>query len=125
MDDMERVTIEIPDIPPSNNRYIGRGSKKEQIVDYQDKKAEWAWLVKAAVRKRPKAPFERATVHITYHFKDARRRDPDNYSGKFLLDGLVNEGIIKDDSFECINLRLKGIQKCKSKSTIIEVIRES
>ena len=121
MTENNKITLQIPDVPPSNNKYQGRGGKKEQILDYQNEKTEWAWLVKAAIRKRPTKPFERAIVNITYHFKDSRRRDPDNYSGKFLLDGLVNEGIIKDDSFACIDLRLKGIPSCKQKGTIIEV----
>lgn len=42
------------------------------------------------------------------HTTARRRRDPDNYSGKFLLDGLTKAGIIVDDSFNHITLRLEA-----------------
>lgn len=54
-------------------------------------------------------------------FPTRGRRDPDNYSGKFILDGLVQAGIIKDDSFECINLRLKASYDKDNPRTEIEV----
>lgn len=73
---------------------------------YQRKKEHWHWLIKSAIKKKPKQPIEKAIVHITYYFKDKRRRDPDNYSGKMLLDPLVREGILVDDSFSNITLVL-------------------
>ena len=51
---------------------------------------------------------ERAVVQIRYFFPDRRRRDPDNYSGKMILDGLVRCGVLKDDSFSCIRLELSA-----------------
>ena len=65
---------------------------------------------------------ERATVILRYHFRDSRRRDPDNYSGKMILDGLVHAGILKDDSFRCIDLVLQqGEANPKNPVTEIEV----
>ena len=49
-------------------------------------------------------PYEKATVIIKYNFADNRRRDPDNYSGKMILDGLKNNGFIVDDSFKEIDI---------------------
>lgn len=94
----------IPNIPPSNNKYIGR----ENRFEYQDVKKSWAELVKLFCRPKPQKPIDKSIVRLTYYFPDRRRRDPDNYSGKMILDGLVRSGIIKDDSFNCIRLFLDG-----------------
>lgn len=44
--------------------------------------------------------------HIQFHFyfPNNRRRDLDNYSAtvKFIIDGLVNSGVIKDDDFKFV-----------------------
>jgi Holliday junction resolvase RusA-like endonuclease len=90
--------------------------------EYARKKEEWHWLVKTAIKKRPEAPYLYADVLITYYFKDSRRRDPDNYSGKFIMDALVKEGIIADDSFDVVSLKVeKGGVDRKHPRTVIEV----
>lgn len=66
-------------------------------------------MIALLCRPKPQKPIEYATVHLIYHFADNRRRDPDNYSGKMILDGLVQAGIIADDSFFCINLQLSAV----------------
>lgn len=96
----------IPEIPPSNNRYAGRMN----CWEYRSEKQRWKLLVRQAVgRKIPPEPLSRATVTLIYHFKDNRRRDPDNYSGKMILDGLTAAGIIADDCFSCIDLQLRAV----------------
>lgn len=95
----------IPEIPPSNNKFIGRENRWE----YQEVKKQWANLVAVYCRPKPPKPLYRAKVTLLYHFKDKRWRDPDNYSGKFILDGLTQAGIIADDSFAVIDLRLKAV----------------
>ena len=102
----------IPEIPPSNNKYIGR----ENRWKYQSEKKRWAGLI--ALLCRPK-PLSRATVTLIYHFKDKRRRDPDNYSGKMILDGLTAAGIIADDSFFCIDLQLRAVYDKRGYTEII------
>lgn len=101
---MQSVKYIIEAIPPSNNKYIGRNMRWE----YQNVKKQWAKLIFYACRPKPPKPFEKAVVTLTYYFKDKRRRDPDNFSGKMLLDGLVNAGILADDSFSNIDLVLQG-----------------
>lgn len=91
-------------IPPSNNKFIG----KNQRWQYQNEKKQWARIIQLFCVPRPREPLKKSRVTIIYYFKDKRRRDPDNYSGKFILDGLVRSSIIKDDSFDCIDLRLIG-----------------
>lgn len=80
-------------------------------------------MIKGAINKaqRPKKPLERAIVNITYYFKDRRRRDPDNYSGKMLLDPLVKEGILIDDSFDVVTLVLDGKVDKQNPRTEIEI----
>lgn len=110
----------IPDIPPSNNKFIGRNNRWE----YQDVKKHWARLIAMCCNPKPLKPIERAVVRLEYHFGDKRRRDPDNYSGKMILDGLTSAGIIKDDSFQCIELQLNAVcDKGGYTEIIIEEVR--
>ena len=108
----------INEIPPSNNKFIGRTNKWE----YQEKKKYWAKLISLKCRPKPEKPLEKAVVTLTYFFGNKIRRDPDNYSGKFILDGLVKAGIIADDSFGNIDLRLCGMVDKTNPRTEIEVI---
>ena len=98
------MKLVIPEIPPSNNKYIGR----DQRWAYQAEKQRWHWLIVAALPGRPAVPMERAKVQITYYFPTRGRRDPDNYAGKMLLDPLVRLGVLADDSFGHIELVLVG-----------------
>lgn len=113
------MKIVIPEIPPSLNRYAGR----KNVHEYRREKDRWrdrvAWLAKVI---RPEKPFEQATVRITYFFPDSRRRDPDNYAGKMILDGLTAAGVIADDSFICIRLVLDGEVDRENPRTEVEVI---
>ena len=77
-------------------------------------------MIKAAITSKPKIPIEKARVTITYYFGNRTRRDPDNFSGKMILDPLVREGILKDDSFNNIELVLRAFVD-KNKRTEIEV----
>ena len=95
----------IPFIPPSNNQFIGRN----QIRQFQKQKKEWAEIIRLyTLKNKPYKPLKQCKLTLFYYFKDKTRRDPDNYSGKFILDGLVRAGIIFDDSFFNINLILKA-----------------
>lgn len=114
------VKITINEIPPSNNKYMGNS---HNFNEYRREKERWHWLIRAAINRaqKPKNPLARATVNITYYFKDKRRRDPDNYSGKMLLDPLVKEGILKDDSFDVVTLVLDGRVDKHNPRTEIEI----
>lgn len=71
---------------------------------------------------KTKETFEKAKVTITYWFKDNRRRDPDNYCGKLIMDGLTKAGVIVDDDFDHVTLMVRkgGVDK-KNPRTEIEV----
>ena len=117
------MIITIDDIPPSNNQFIGKG-QQANWRRYQDEKKKWNLLVRSALNRSgyPAEPLERAYVEITYIFPNRRRRDPDNYAGKMLLDPLVEHGVIKDDSFDVVRLSLHASVKPGIRRTTIEVI---
>ena len=104
---MRSIKLTLRGVPPSMNRFAGR----ENAWQYRAEKERWTnavqWAIKAQGYKLPR-PFERAIVTIAYYFPDNRRRDPDNYSGKLLLDGLTRGGLIADDSFSHIALTVTG-----------------
>lgn len=52
----------INEIPPSNNKFIGRTNKWE----YQEKKKYWAKLISLKCRPKPEKPLEKAVVTLTY-----------------------------------------------------------
>jgi len=105
----------IPLIPPSMNKYKGRQNHQEYRYD----KKQWELLVSAICKPRPPKPIEKCVLTITYFFKTKGRRDPNNYDGQFLTDGLVKSGIIKDDCFDCIDLVLRGgYDKAKPRTEI-------
>lgn len=108
-------------IPPTNNKYIGNS---RNYNEYRKTKEKWHRLVLAAILEseaKPKNPLEKAIVKITYFFPDNRRRDLDNYSGKMLLDPLVKEGVIVDDSFQHIKLLLEAYVDKGNPRTEIEI----
>jgi len=113
------MKIVVNETPKSNNVFIGRNQRWQ----YQAEKERWHWLIKAAIKERPKEPYSSARIEITYFFKSKGRRDPDNFSGKMLLDPLVREGIIADDSFDCIELVLKAKADKHNPRTEIQIKR--
>lgn len=117
------IIIRIPDVPPSNNQFIGRN----QRWNYQAEKKRWRTLVALSIAqtkpmpKKPATPITRAVVHLHYCFPDRRRRDPDNYAGKFILDPLVSLGILADDSFDVVKLVLSDEVTPGNKATMVTI----
>lgn len=112
------MKITIPEIPPSLNKYAGRAN----AWDYRAEKQRWLQLFLAYCPKCK--PMDRAIVTITYYFPTRHRHDPDNYNGKMLMDGLTDRGVIADDSFDHVELRLRGEydrQNPRTEITIEEV----
>ena len=110
------MVYEVPCVPDSLNKYAGR----RNIWEYREMKKFWERLVAVYCKPVPEKPIERAVVTLEYFFQSNRRHDPDNYAGKMILDGLVRAGILADDSFWHIELRLKqgGISKSHPRTVI-------
>lgn len=109
----------IDGIPPSNNKFKGR----QNYHEYRELKKQWEAIVYYRCRPKPPQPLTNVYVKITYYFPTRHRRDPDNYNGVFILDGLVKAGILKDDSFECITLLLDGKYDKNNSRTEIEITK--
>ena len=120
---MKSVSITIPGVPPSLNRFLGRAG----CWDYRTAKNQWTDAVMWAIRAndwKPKKPWEHAHVTITYFFPDNRKRDADNYAGKLLLDGLTSGGLIVDDDLQHITTTIAGDIDRKNPHTVITVREE-
>ena len=114
---MATIKYTIPHIPPSLNKYAGR----ENTWEYRRDKKLWIDLIACYCRQKPREALKRVSVRILYYFPTKTRHDPDNYAGKFILDGLTHAGIIFDDSFDCIRLSLAGGYDKHNPRTEIEI----
>ena len=91
------MKLEIPGRLPGLNEIIA--AAKSHYAKYSNEKKEYteevAWLAKQARLPR----FEKAYLIITW-FEPNGRRDPDNVMAgqKFILDGLVQAGVLPGDS---------------------------
>jgi len=93
------VWIQFPKIPPSLNEWSRwHWAKRDRYL--KGLISDLQRLVQ--VFRLPQ--FESATVQVVYYFRDARRRDKDNYSGKFLLDALRYAGVLLDDNANAVGL---------------------
>lgn len=103
------IKLTISDIPPSNNTTQGKGGVKK-AMDYRKEKEVWKnyfYALRLKMRERLKdlpLPLSEATIITVYHFKTKARRDPDNYAGKMIHDGLTASGFITDDSFKQLDI---------------------
>lgn len=84
--------------------------------DRRDASFAVSWLIKKATYDmqsatspiwQPEAPLEKAKIHFDIYLSTNRKFDPDNFyggSGKWILDTLVRQGIIADDSHQNVKL---------------------
>lgn len=100
---MERLTIKIPGCFPSLNEYISLERSNRYAAAkakrYETERA--AWHAKEAAKGfGAKLPFTDKVVVDFRWFEPDNRRDVDNivFAKKFILDGLVIAGVLKDDS---------------------------
>jgi len=114
------IELRIPKATPSLNAMLGQFWHKRT-----KQKKEWRWLVRAA-RLEAKvfldAPLAKARVTITRHGR--RICDTDNLYGgqKMLIDCLVREGILANDTPEHVELLVKQ-KLTNSPHTIVQIER--
>ena len=125
--DGRMATFRVEAIPPSLNQW----SRQARIAAHR-LKVDYGHYVALAVRQARRRGtwdgerFERARCVLRYHFPTAGRRDPDNYAGKFLLDGLVAEGVLADDDWSHLVLVLERGRTARPGwvEIVVEEIRE-
>jgi crossover junction endodeoxyribonuclease RusA len=114
------MKIIINAIPPSLNKFAGR----KNYWEYRKVKEEWKELVYYTCKQQKYETLNKAIVTVTYFFPTRARHDPDNFNSKWIMDGLTAAGVILDDSFDCIELRLRGGYDKVNPRTEIEVESE-
>lgn len=117
------IILRIPGTHPSLNDWTRLHYKKswelkkywEQLIGYKSNHI---------TKDRDFTKIKKGLILIKYYFPNGNRRDPDNYTPKFILDGLVKAGILKDDSWRNITLVLEypefNADKEETEITIIE-----
>jgi len=108
------VKFEIPFATPSNNAVM-RMHHRERTRRHQ----EYAWQLKPVQSPR----FDKCFVTVIRH--GSRSLDWDNMGGglKFLLDAMVKNNLIADDSPKCILSLSLHQHKCKraDEKTVVEI----
>lgn len=100
---MERLTIVIPGQFPSLNDYISSERRNRyaaaKVKRYQTERAAW-YAGEAARKFGAKLPFAKPVIVGFHWFEPDSRRDVDNivFAKKFVLDGPVMAGVLRDDS---------------------------
>jgi len=120
-DKTKTITLKINGIPPSLNVI-------ERMHHFKRQKAKNAWeeIVgwEAKLQKViPKKPIRKCKITLVYHFQDERGRDPDNYNGKWTLDGMRKIGIIANDTFKHVDLKAE-LGEVDKKNPHMEVVIE-
>ena len=112
--------IELDRLPDSN---LSPNKRLHYMSLYKVKaaaKMEAVLLVLA--QGKPAQPYKHAHITVTWVAKDKRRRDIDNLfsSMKAYIDGLVEGGLLADDSAEAVSYSLQYVRGTRD-NTIIEV----
>lgn len=104
------VWLQIPEVPPSLNVWMRWHWAKQ--AKYKKNLTE---AVKALALAMRLPRHKRAVVQVIYYFGTERHRDADNMAPKFLLDALVQGGMLEDDRAEWIELPEPGFEVAPGK----------
>jgi Holliday junction resolvase RusA-like endonuclease len=112
------MILRVDGIPPSWNKIM----RMHQFAQNDEAKKWHAIVCMSAKQQGVKDRFiGKSRVTLEYHFDAAYRHDPDNYSGKFLMDGLVKAGILEDDDFKHVELTVRAGAKSKNPHVLIHI----
>ena len=114
------MRIELGHLP---DRDLNPNSRLHYMNVYRAKAAAKDAAIALVLQQgKPAVPYERANITVTWVAKDKRRRDFDNLfaSLKATIDGLVEAGLIEDDSATHVSYTLR-YEHGDTDNTIIEV----
>jgi crossover junction endodeoxyribonuclease RusA len=91
----ESVIVVVPGRPPNPNRTRRYHWRARHRADQ-----EWRQAGRLSAHGLRRTPMQRATLDVVHVVPDRRRRDLDNLTAsiKAVLDGIVDAGVIADDS---------------------------
>jgi hypothetical protein len=93
------MKLVIPGKFPTLNEYIQK-ERSNKFMGAKMKREATNLVTLIAQSKRPKTPYKRVSVQFLWFVKNSRK-DPDNiaFAKKFILDGLVNGGVLENDAW--------------------------
>ena len=114
-----KVSLEIKRVPISLNKWHAMfWADKMRAKEPWVSELRILWIQDGKPRLKPPV-----TVNVTYHFKDSKKRDYDNYTPKFILDGLKDAYLEDDNANEWITqLNLKMLFSQPQEKTAIEIL---
>lgn len=111
-------------LPPSANEILRtRSWQKKHRLKKNAERLIWVYNRKAGQKAIPKAQGRRSVEIILDKGPRGKTDDPDNLYGrcKFLLDGLVNQGLLLDDSRQYLDLEVRDYAPTTEKRTTITI----
>lgn len=109
----------IYNIHPSTNQYM-----RWHWTKRADEVTQWHWLVKQALGgKRIFIP--NPVIETTYFFPDRRERDRGNYIPKFIIDALVKEKVIEDDSSKKLIETMPSFNYAPEQPGMLVIVKEA
>lgn len=111
-------------VPPSLNKW---GTMRRHQAN--NLKQHWRDFVEWVIKQHGlgNKQIENCSLTYLYFFKTKHKKDLDNYQGKFIADGLVSSGLLKDDNCELVNpviLKFGGYDKHNPRMEIIIEVRK-
>ena len=107
-----------PDLNPNKRLHYMKLARAKRLA----KDEAMALVYEQVGMGGPETPYDSAHITITWVAGDKRRRDPDNLfaSMKPYIDGLVDAGLIADDSAMHVSYTLR-YERGDKNNTIIEI----
>ena len=121
------LRVIIPGLPPRECSPNARPHYMAKAGETKLYRHEVGWQAIAAKDGKAWLAPDKARVDVTFIVPDRRRRDKTNFASAFKagLDGLVDAGVIVDDSYEHIDDQYHIVYEKGKSMTIVEVSSEA
>jgi|TARA_R100000306_G_scaffold32966_1_gene34414 crossover junction endodeoxyribonuclease RusA len=112
---IELGSLPDPQLNPNKRHHPMRLARTKKVA----RKVAWALALEAGV---PRTPLSKAHITITFVAKDRIRRDLDNLvaSMKAYIDGIVDAGVIEDDSATNVSYSF-SYERGEKANTIVKI----